>query len=295
MRTAICVAALTACWIPGAWAALPRASSVPGGVAILDVGAASDPEPVVRFEGRRVLTVVDGERRKAVVGIGLATKPGRYEAEIIAKPGAPARTADIQVTGKKYVEQRLQVPQSQVDLSAADSARVAQEQKRIRQSLNTFSNAVPATFSLRPPVRGPRSSSFGLRRVFNGQARNPHSGMDIAAPTGTAILAPADGVVLDTGDFFFNGGTVFLDHGHGFITMYCHLSAWDVKPGEEVKAGQEIAKVGATGRVTGPHLHFGVMLNGNWVDPALFLPLPPAPKPVETAPVEPTPGARFTP
>jgi murein DD-endopeptidase MepM/ murein hydrolase activator NlpD len=254
-----------------ALAALPKVSTVPGGVAVLDVGAARDPEPQVRFDGRRVVTVIDGERRKAVVGIALATKPGRYEVEVIAGV-APVRTADLVVTDKKYTEQRLKVAPSQVDLSPADNARVEREQVRIRKSLDAFSANTPSTFRLRTPVGGRRSASFGLRRFFNEQPRNPHSGMDIAAATGTTIVAPADGVVLDTGDFFFNGGTVFLDHGQGFVTMYCHLSAWNVKPGDAVKAGDEIAKVGAPGRVTGPHLHFGVMLNGAWVDPALFLP-----------------------
>lgn len=261
---------------------MPRASGVPGGVAIIDVGAAHEAEPQVRFEGRRVLVVTEGDRRKAVVGIPLAAKLGRYELEVIAG-SAPVRTADIQVADKKYQEQRLKVPERQVDLSPGDAARVEREQKRIREALDTYSDAVPATVALQLPVRGRRSGSFGLRRFFNEQPRNPHSGMDIAAPTGTAILAPADGVVLDTGDFFFNGGTVFVDHGRGFVTMYCHLSAWNVKRGDRVKAGEEIAKVGATGRVTGPHLHFGVMLNGNWVDPALFLPPPPAPRPAAPA------------
>ena len=263
-----------ASWMPNlAQAALPRAEPVPGGVALLDVGDAKDPAPTVHYGTHRVLTVADKGRWIAVLGLPLATKPGRVSADVRAE-GKPAVSHAITVKPKKYVEQRLTVAPGQVDLAPEDLARVEVEQKRIRASLDSFSEAKPATFALRSPVPGPRSSSYGLRRVFNGQPRSPHSGMDIAAPTGTPILSPADGVVLDAGDFFFNGGTVFVDHGGGFVTMFCHLSATGVKPGETVKAGQEIGKVGATGRVTGPHLHFGVTLNGALVDPSLFLPPP---------------------
>jgi murein DD-endopeptidase MepM/ murein hydrolase activator NlpD len=171
------------------------------------------------------------------------------------------------------VEQRLTVSPRTVDLAPEDLARHERERAHQQQVMETFSEPFPRTADLhmQVPVPGRRSSSFGLRRVFNGQPRNPHSGMDIAAATGTPVVAPLPGRVIDTGDYFFNGQTVWLDHGGGLLSMVCHLSTIDVKVGDALATGERLGAVGATGRVTGAHLHWGVMLNRTMVDPALFL------------------------
>jgi len=249
---------------------LPRTAAVPGGVVTIPIEAASGPPPVATLDGARTLVLRDGDRWLAVVGIPLAAKPGRQEL-VVGRGGKTERLA-FEVSEKEYAVQRLKVAPGQVDLSKADLERVEKEKVRIRKALTGFSDRAPPTLRLVQPVPGERSSSYGLRRYFNDQPRSPHSGMDIAAPTGTPIRAAAEGIVADAGDFFFNGNTVLVDHGSGLVTMYCHLSRIDVEAGQAVAAGETIGAVGATGRVTGPHLHFGVTLNGTMVDPALFLP-----------------------
>jgi murein DD-endopeptidase MepM/ murein hydrolase activator NlpD len=251
-------------------ASLPQSSAVPGGVVLLDVGSASEPAPTVFYEKHRAMVVRIEDRWQAIVGIPLAVEPGKVLIKV--QRGDEAATFVTQnIAQKQYATQELKVAPKHVELSKENLARYNRERPIIDAALSNFADPMPATLRMIPPVDGPRSSSFGLRRVFNGQGRNPHSGMDIAAPTGTPIKAPTDGVVTNTGDYFFNGQTVFIDHGQGLVTLYCHLSAIDVKPGQVVKTGDIIGKVGATGRVTGPHLHWGVSLNRAFVDPALFL------------------------
>ena len=266
--TALVVSLLPA---PGRALDLPRESRVPGGIAILDLGTADEPPGSVVFNGHGAPVLRNGASWVAIVGIPLDTAPGQHAATLQPSRGSPSKV-EFTVTDKRYEEQRLKVTNPRhVEPSKEDLERIERERKRIDAALGNFAADRVPQFVLRAPVDGRRSSSFGLRRFFNDQPRNPHTGMDIAAPTGTPILSPAPGVVTDTGDYFFNGNTVFVDHGQGVVTMYCHLSRIDVNPGDEVTTGTQLGLVGATGRVTGPHLHWGVAVNRAMVDPALFL------------------------
>ena len=248
----------------------PRARAVPGGVARLALGPARDRPQVFTRAGVPVLVVGDAIAWTALLGIALAEAPGRSQVTVQV-PGEPERLLAFDIAPQRYAEQRLNVAPRTVDLSPENQARYERERDHQAQVMATFSTPLPVQLAMQVPVPGRRSSSFGLRRVFNGQPRNPHSGMDIAAPTGTPVMAPLPGQVIDTGDYFFNGNTVWLDHGGGLLTMACHLSAIDVAVGDAVQTGQRIGAVGATGRVTGPHLHWGVMLNRSMVNPALFV------------------------
>jgi murein DD-endopeptidase MepM/ murein hydrolase activator NlpD len=253
----------------GIAASRPAAVPVPGGIVRLSLGPSSE-RPRAWSGEVPLLVLGDPIEWTALVGIPLSASPGEARIVVQAEGRAPRELA-YTVTPKRYAEQRLKVAPKTVDLSPEDLARFERERDHQKTVMATFSEPAPGDLRMRVPVAGRRSSSFGLRRVFNGQARSPHSGMDIAAPTGTPVNTPLPGRVIDTGDYFFNGQTVWLDHGGGLLSMVCHLSAIDVRVGDTLQAGERLGAVGATGRVTGPHLHWGVMLNRTMVDPALFL------------------------
>jgi murein DD-endopeptidase MepM/ murein hydrolase activator NlpD len=255
---------------PMTGSAQPMATKlVPGGVATVDLGSAPQ-RPTAKLGDVPLMVMGDANKWVAVVGIALSTPPGPVEIEVF-KAGVTSERKRFDVVDMKYAEQRLRVAPGKVDLSPSDQSRFEGERAHQKEVVSTFTANPPQSLHMRQPVPGPRSSTFGLRRVFNGQSRNPHSGMDIAAATGTTVVAPAAGKVIDTFDYFFNGKTIWLDHGAGLLTMYCHLSAIHVKVGDVVAAGSPLGEVGATGRVTGPHLHWSVSLNRAMVDPALFL------------------------
>lgn len=238
----------------------------PGGVAFIDLGAAQDTTPVAKFNGKRVLVMHEAGQWRAVIGVPLDAEIGAASITL-----ADARSIEFTIEEHAYPEQHLKVAQSYVSLSDDNLERVGRERKIIDGALNSWRDSDLDGVHLDAPLQGRRSSSFGLRRFFNDEPRSPHKGMDIAGDAGAPIIAPRAGIITSTGNYYFNGNTVFIDHGQGFVTMYCHLSEIGVEDGQRIAAGETIGAVGATGRVTGPHLHFGTYLNGTAVDPALLL------------------------
>lgn len=251
---------------------LPRASPVPGGIVIVPLAPDSVPAPVVHFAGHRVMVARHAGRWQAIVGLPLTLAPGPQIVTAVDSRGV-TREYSFTVQPKEYAEQRLTVTdQRMVDPSAEDLLRIERESEIIRRVFAAWTDTSISSLRFGLPARGPISSVFGLRRFFNNEPRQPHSGIDIAAPVGTKVVAPGAGTVIETGEYFFNGKTVFIDHGQGLISMFNHLRRITVERGARVTQGAKIGEVGMSGRVTGPHLHWSMSLNDSRVDPALFLP-----------------------
>ena len=252
--------------------ALPKNAPVPGGVAVIDLGPASQPAPTARRGEQPLAVIADRGRWFALLGIPLDTLPGELEISVFS--GSTATVRNVSIRPKNYPEQRLIIKNKrQVDPDPDDLVRIEREQAVTAEIKKRFSTPAPQTDFLLP-ASGPLSSRFGLRRIFNGQPRNPHAGLDVAVGSGAPIRAPAAGIVANTGDYFFNGNTVFVDHGQGLVTAYMHMSRIDVRAGQAVRQGEILGAAGATGRVTGAHLHWAVILNNTPVDPELFLSSP---------------------
>ncbi len=246
--------------------ALPLHDPVPGGVAIVPLAGTEK----VTYAGSQVMLAEHNERPVAVVGIALSTAPGRHYLE------TSSGRVGFDVLPKDYDVLQLTIPDKRkVNPYESDMPRIIREREEMDAAFNTFSAADGVDTSFRLPVSGMVSASFGLQRILNDQPRSPHSGLDIAAMEGASVLAPAAGRVIATGDYFFNGTTLLVDHGQGLITMYCHLSAINAARGDVLNRGDILGRVGQTGRVTGPHLHWSVSLNNARVNPGLFLEPPP--------------------
>jgi murein DD-endopeptidase MepM/ murein hydrolase activator NlpD len=254
---------------PSTWA-FPKQSLVPGGIALVDLKRV-DKTPNFTFNGKPVLTVIHQGKPIAIVGLPLNLKPGEHFIQGSWGKEKSLQKIFFSVVDKQYTTQTIQIKDKRkVNPYAKDMDRIVSEKKRKQKARLVFTPML-VDVDLLQPVEGIMTGSYGRRRIFNVHKKRPHSGMDIAAKTGTPILAPADGKVIELGDFFFSGNLIYIDHGQGLITLFAHLSKTNVELGQTVKKGEVIGEVGATGRVTGPHLHWSLGLNGTWVDPDLFL------------------------
>ena len=252
--------------------ALPEESSVPGGIALVQLGAVTpnSAKPRAWLGEQPVWVSADHGQWVAVVGLALDLAPGAHNLRV--DDGELQRQVEFDVRPKNYPAQHIRLKDSsKVTLSPADEARAVAEIAEIQSLKRHWREEEADDLQFIQPAAGRLASRFGLRRFFNGEARAPHSGLDVAIGRGTQVKATARGTVLAVDDYFFNGKTVFVDHGNGLISMVCHLDRIDVQAGDPVSQGQRVGLSGMTGRASGPHLHWSMVLNGVMVDPALFI------------------------
>ncbi|MGH8283495.1 MAG: peptidoglycan DD-metalloendopeptidase family protein [Gammaproteobacteria bacterium] len=258
-------------------AALPKNEPVPGGVVVMQLPA-SNTMPVVHFNGHRIMVVNHGRHWYAVAGIPLSTAPGKKALDVRIASEPPLQLK-FGIAPKEYPEQRLVIKNLKlVNPAASELDRIEHEQAHLHRVLNRWVPDRAPDLGFIWPAKGPETSGFGLRRFYNGEERGRHMGIDLGAPAGSPVLAPATGVVADVGHYYFCGHTLTINLGQGLYSVYCHMDKIDVKRGQVVKPGEMVGTIGATGRTTGPNLHWTVSLNGTPVDPHAFIPASAIPK-----------------
>jgi len=249
---------------------LPKNAPFAGGIIVQEIESKIPPKV---YHGKRQLMVLPTEKKDhyvVVAGISLNQKL-KTPYKLTIKEAKKKKYHTFHLEDKAYKKQYITIKNKRkVSPKKMDMKRINSESKRSRNALALFTPQKFVDLSMVKPVDVNISDDFGKRRYFNKKPRRPHSGVDMPAVVGTPIVSPLGGKIADMGAFFFNGNVIFIDHGLGLVSMYCHMSKFDVKKGETVKKGQKIGEVGKTGRVTGPHLHWGVSLNGAMVDPRLF-------------------------
>lgn len=252
----------------------PVINPVPGGVAVVTLDKSFSIASKVFFNKKRVLVKKEGNNWKALIGLPLKIKIGKHKITII-DPSGSKKHKTFSVLNKDYETRHITIKNKRmVSPTKKDIERHYKEKPLMVAALKKWSDNNNIQTNFIPPVDGRFSSIFGLKRIYNKQKRiRRHTGLDIAAPQGTKIISPAKGTVIRTGSYFFTGNTVFIDHGQGLVTMYCHLNNTHVKAGQQLTQGEGIGTVGMTGRVSGPHLHWVVSLNNTKVDPKLFIPI----------------------
>ena len=248
---------------------LSAAGPAQGGLLLAEVVGAKRLTGVkADFNGREIPLWTEGEKAAnlhGLIGVDLETKPGKYEWKVSwqdAKGTAVACSADVSVRAGKFLTEHLKVEKQFVEPNPEQEKRAAEDQKKMKAIYDTVTPERLWQGKFRIPLNGVTTGgNFGRRRVLNGQSRSPHAGVDFPAANGTPVFAAQAGKVVLAEGLYYSGNTVVIDHGYGIYTMYAHLSEIEVHAGDAVKLSDEIGKVGATGRVTGPHLHWGLTVD----------------------------------
>jgi murein DD-endopeptidase MepM/ murein hydrolase activator NlpD len=272
-------AAIALAGLPGlAQSTLPRIEVAvearaiqPGELVVLTITTpAPAPSLIVRAFGRDLTPfAVDARTWRVLLGIDLDVAPGAHRVAI--ETPADRATHTLTVTSRVFRTRTLKVDEAFVNPPASVQARIAAEAAEQARIWAAPAESRLWSGAFVKPVPQEANSAFGSRSIFNGQARSPHSGADFASPAGTPIKAPNGGRIVLAKDLYYTGGTVIIDHGLGLFSVFAHLSAVSVKPGEMVTTGAIVGRVGATGRVTGAHLHWTVRASGARVDPMALL------------------------
>jgi hypothetical protein len=248
----------------------PMDRGAPGRVVVS--GLSPDSPVTATFDDKPIFFFPHRGELMGFFGADVMIKIGDHPLKVSWGPGPEnQRTVSVTVKDKSYGVRDIKVPQSQVDLSPADLERTKIEREATIKALATQSPEKLWTGAFIEPVNGRINSSFGRQTRLNGIMNpRPHAGADYLVPEGTPVKAPADGKVILTGNHFFAGNSVYVDHGQGLISMFFHLSRIDAAEGQDIKKGEILGLVGKTGRVTGAHLHYGLYINGARIDPPVF-------------------------
>ena len=230
----------------------------------------------IRFLGNKYPLVKDIERDEllAIIGIDLGVKPGTYPLTIYIQDSAGewgTLEKQITISAREFPVKRLRVKEEYVTPPAEVMERIKRESELLKSIYQMFTSEWLGEGAFIVPTKGKFFDNFGERRIYNDKPRSSHGGVDISAPQGTLVLASNSGKVVLASNLYFSGKAVIIDHGLGLFSLYCHFSKIKVKRGQHVRRGDVIGEVGATGRVTGPHLHWGIKVLGSRVDPHSLL------------------------
>ena len=247
---------------------IPAHSPFPGGIINVDFTYEEITKPNISVQGKvPFLCKVDSYQWKIIYPISLEEKNSKIQIKLDNKV-----IQEITIVPKNYRVSKIEIANLEMVTPPKKSLeRIENESKILKETVKTVSQMTQSSLKMELPTLGIISSEFGVKRFINGKPRSPHSGTDIAAPTGTDVRAALNGKVMLIGNFYYAGNVIYIDHGQGLLTSYSHLEKIKVTKGQKVLQNQIIGSVGKTGRVTGPHLHWQTILLGTNIDPTLFL------------------------